>query len=1268
MHPTNNRIITLKSLKYKNFAKGCHRSASSNQKTSQTFFDSSYYQYLRQNHGLVNLEQSPNQSNLPRLQPHPVIGANTNFNTLDDVLNDDYLNHYNNQNQNHHIISSPSNNITNYHLSDYNNYASNHHYNNETIINQTLSKKYYSTITNPTNATNNLNQDISNIQNNKNGNNNESLERNHINQPLESDLNIWEDDTEESLNPSTYLKTHLDQINQCYETKQYSRINALYQSLRRNNIVVPLEIYEKILDSFDKRSFDINNKNLDEKMFSLLNCYHDLINSKLKPTTKIYNCILSQIFKNSIVAFESNNQNGLDFFKIGSELFHTVLKNNALSKDVVNYYLLALNLFSGSPFKYFNKQNQSTVLIPNLEFFKSTIIDSSAIYEKDSFYFISLINLAKLKNDLNLLKKLYQEFLLLLPLESSQSVRDHQFEIYSIFISSFLETGEVTLSNKIFENLINEIKLKDGMTENIQLILSNYLISLSKLDAQKAYSLWLSFKKLRWVPEFSYDFYLQLMSNSFHDWELTKKIYAYIFPMQRIFSNKSKSMNSLRTSHLSNYLLYPIHTEMILNSLLNYALQLNDQEVVFKLLEESVIKSFNFDINLYPFIFKFLVSAKCSSVYLLRMIESHGNLLADENITKNDKDDNLLFLNAITDATKDSAILQPLIDMKCFETICKNLEFNSDKSQDQAFKYNGLITILEALWNAPKTADSYPIYLEIQAILISRIFDFDTYVSTEENNLNENTKFSKFKKDLMTGFEKMATNFKRLNLDPNSVKPFVSQAVKLSNLSEEYIEYFNHPGDWDKSYPLSLGSQIRNAPTTGIKDFEKLSNQDYCFDYDTYKELIKNKYINKSIIEKGYSFVNINDTNELKYLSNLIISKIAPKDIEQTLFLAPNNQIQTLSFEKQFFFQKFILNYLRDKSLSKILRNLNHVKLSPQFISTLRFPENFKSITIQAEFKESIDIIYEKLFEAKNFESILKFNEQCPVINLNILLKSAIRAGANEDFESLLQRFKSSLTKEQSTEIKYEYLIDNLKIDEAIQLYEQNKSNDNSTKVGDYYTFALFLKSFTSHSLDLQILPQNTLQFANQLSTFSSFTEILTFYNVNSKILGISSTNMQTREVNQHILDQMLQNLVDASHLLFDGRVSDSQLDRTEIIKKFQLKLKTFSRFKAFLKSQQYKTSDLLNLIDVWTTVEPFSIDILFNNIIETIYLKPNLSSSILTLKNGLVWNFDSLSLQIIANDFIKAYESLGETNKIDKVQQFKTFLSKQPQQVILKQ
>lgn len=1269
MHPTNNRIIALKSLKYKKFAKGCHRQASGqsnatasatqntipHRKNSTTFFETSYQQYLRQNHGLSVLEGAAHregaaQATQQTVQPHMVMGANTNYIAVDDALHDTDVYPHTAAN-----VPTPNNNSA---TAPGHNYMTSHHYSNDITINQTL--RYYSTVA-PTPSGQNTMAAAAAAAAAAN-NNSAPKEAMLTATPHDEYAQAWPEDTEENLNPETYLRTHIEQINTCYSTKQYARIHALYQSLKRNGLTVPLDTYEKIIDSFARRAFDSNNRNLDEKMFSLLNCYHDIVNSKLKPSTRIYNTVLLQIFRNSIVAFEANNQNGLDFFKIGSQLFHTVIKNNRLKSEVINHYLLALNIYSGAPFKYFsmNEQQNSTALVPNLDAFKATVINGCATFKKDSFYFISLINLAKITNNLPFLKELYQEFLLLLPLDTSITLKSDQFEIYSMFITGFLETGELKLSSKIFENVINEIKLKNGMSDNIQLVLSNYLISLSKMDAQKAYSLWSNFKKLSWVPEFSYDFYLQMMANSFHDWTLTKKIYEYIFPMDRVFHNKARLTTTTSEINLSSYLLYPIHTEVILNSLMNYAIQLNDQEVVFKLLEESQIKEFAFDINLYPYIFNFMSETNCSSAYMQRVIEKHGDMIVADNVEKHNYVNMLMFLTAITDASRNSEVLESIVNMKFFSTICKNVEFTPENINNQAPLYNGLRVLLDEMWRLPKRVETYPLFLEIQASLIIRLFDFDTYVPTEENKFTSNSEFDAFKTGLLERFETMATNFNRLSLDPNSVSHTVSQAVRLTAVPEEVIDYFSNPGDWDKSYPLSLGSQIRNAPATGIQEFENLSRDGYCFDYDTYKELIRHRHINEEIIAKSFGFVSQGDTDGMKYLANLLVGHIPAGKIEKFFFSSKKKQLIS-SFDSSYNFQKSILPYLKDSSLTKIIKNLKSSTIISQLLPMLKFPDNFKSITVQAEFKQSIDLLYEKLFEGREYESIVEFNELCPVLNLNILLKSCIRAGDEQLYLSLLSKFRSSLTPETLLEVQCEYLLDHLKFQEVIKECKKADGSIESSKSGDYYSFAVFLKSFFNNSVDIGRIPENTLQFANNLSSFNNFAEAMAYYNQNAHLLGHPLTKIESQKIDSIIIEQMINNLVDASHLILNNHNTEGlTFDQVDVVNKFQQKLKTFFHFKAFLKSQSFSLSGIQKLIDVWQNVEPYSIDAFFNNLIETIYLKPDTLSNTLMLTNDLTWNFNRGTLRQVLASITKVYETQGDLTKIDKAQQFNTFITQQ--------
>ncbi|CCK72100.1 ribonuclease P KNAG_0J00170 [Huiozyma naganishii CBS 8797] len=1186
-----------------------HQGTHTGNGSTTPFFDSSYHQHLRQNHGLVQLEATANaaQNGNTSLSPHLVTGANTGYNVMDDMLYHGTVTPATQaaaavavdniqpmsaaycsltaQQQFMWQRNGPSGTQISHNAVQGMDIAQ--HATNILRNNQAQSTRFYSTTTTTTNKP-------------------------RTEKDLIDNTSPWEQDTETGLNKDTYLQTHLRQIDECYKTGDYNMINSLYQSLRRNDIVPPLQTYEIIFHSFNKRPFDDNNLNLNEKMFQLLNCYQDLLKNKLKPTTTIYNILLFQIFKNSIVAYEAKNNNGIDFFKIGKELINTVVKKNKLENTTINYYLLAMNLYATT-------STTAQVPIPDLTSLKQKAIDLSPSYEKDSFYFISLVNLAKIKNDLAFTKTLYNEFLTSLPQEINTSLRDHQFEIYAVFVSSFIETGEVDLAVKIFDKVINEVRTKDGYSRNISLLVTHFLVSLSKVDCQKAYKLCEKFRDLPWVPTFTYEFYLLLMANSFHDWELTKKIYNYIYPMTRTFHNEQSRLS--RNANLSTYLLYPQHTSNIVNMLMDYALQLRDSDVIMKLVEESIIKQFSFDSQLYPFIIQYFKQIEAPGGYLLRFIESHGKLQP-----------NLNFLNSVVQFYQDSKVLLPIMEMDFFTKLCQSLEFNDETVAN----LGGLIQYMGFVRRSFHAIEKYPTLMKLQASLITKIFDFDILDPAMAEELNNGTtsamvqQFAQFKKETVDHFTKLVTEYQQSNMDPNEIDPVVPQAAKLVGMETEKVDFFAHPGDWDKSYPLSLGDMIQHSSRAAIKEFENLSRQGYCFDYDTYKQLIRKKYINDSIIGKALRFHN--DMDEMKSLRNLIIDKLSDTQLYKLI----------MEFDHRIFKESY-LPYLNENSLIKMWNCTE----APEFLDLINFPENFKTISSQAENKNLVAKIYETFFQNKRFDAILNFNEICPVLDVEVLLKSCIRAGENAKFESLFSKFQLSLGGPvKVAEIQCEYLINRGRFEQALQQINDIDPAQRSEKLLDYRSFLAFLESFQKESSFFQNLPTSTLQFANHLSSFNSFSDMVTYYNYIMESRSTFQTN-DSMQAKEEVASQILNNLLDSVSLLPKGQHTGEV---------YRGKLKAFYRFKTFLKLTDFKTDDVMKLIKIWTAVAPETTEAFFNNIVESLYLSPH--TNVISLTYDLRWIFTSHELGKVLEEISHYFTLNKDTTKLKQMQELKEALA----------
>ncbi|QLG72231.1 hypothetical protein HG535_0C05850 [Zygotorulaspora mrakii] len=1215
--------MAFKSFKYKFYSKGYHCSAA--QKNSTSFFDSSY-QYFRQNQGLVSLDTAIPQSNVQHLNPYPVLSANVNYNNLDDVLNTQdgavattheeqheeesvALERNRSSSINHSRQQKPVSAIGRNSMGDSNGSRGLlPPIQRDALIDHNLSKKFYSTTATGKSGTsapvyvavgatgisgstviNNHNQTNFDVDLQKKAPSQDIVPGTATASGATPTVETlpWEEDTESSLNPSTFLTTHINEINEAYRTRDYNKINPLYQALKRNGIVPPLEVYSKVLESLAKR--DLDKDDLDYKMSELLTCYQDMIINKLKPSDEIYNIVLGYLFKGSILAYKIRNSNGSDFYKIASELYLTIdtqNKQHQFSKEVLDHALLAMNLYPG----HLSLQTAQEV------------VNSSPFFKKDCFYYVAFISYAKLTNDNVLIKKLYEEFRA--ALTADQSLKSKEFEVYTMTLSGLVETGDLDLAIKLLDTLTIELKEKNGSGEILSLMLSNFLISVSKIDCHRAYELWSKFHKMRWIPEFSYEFYLVLLANSFEDWKLSKKIYDCIFPMRAQFKDARRE--------LSDYLLRPIGVESVMTSLLDYALQSKDNEMIMKILEESVIKNLKFDVGVYQFIFAYLKEIKCPDDYLLRFIATHGSLFNQD--TKSI--DSYEFLNGIIDHFPSQVILKKITEMKFFSELCRNFNMGASK----AINYGGLIGCMRSLWASPQTIDKYSYNLEIHAILIMRLLDFDTYYNIMDNEI-----LIDFKEKVLDRFSKLAINYRRLNFDPNKVPGAVSQAIKMIDLPDDVAGFYSHPGDWDKTYPLALGSAIRNSGSTGIKEFKRLKKENYSFDYDTYKELVKKGVINSETISASLDLCA--DEEELKYLTNTMCVKCTGKNLEKTLLEHPSFQIR-------------ILPSLTDESLLRLAKNcsLDH------WINQAQFPKKFKSIAAQAEFKSSIGYVYDQLSKNKEYSRILLFNKVCPVLNIEILLKSCIRTGNYELYRQMFEKYRDHLGPS-ALDIQSEYLINRGRIDEAVNLIK-SASVRTPCKTLDIYTFGLFLQSFYKEVTSYEA-PEDTLQLANLLSAQSSFMGMLSLYDTITKSDTFLIESDITFAVKSEILEQMLNNLYDATELV--------DVNSEEVSDKFNSKIQNYFRFRAFLKLPQLQLGDLKQLLGIWAKVNPFAIDTLFNNMVETIYLNPN--GRLLYLEHDLSVSFKPHDIHELCADIENFYKMEEDAENTSKVQKFKSLL-----------
>lgn len=1182
---------------------------------------------MKQNQGLVNLDTAIPQHNILTAVPHPVVVANVNYNNVERALQsrDAELSRLESEELNlfyekdGEIFYSGEHDVN---YSKKSSYGANHnkkkrsnsftYLSNEksALINEKLSTRYYST-------------KVQNSQNNANNNlratpitpptsppveKHHSLEKSGAKEQtdkgavpealldrlkdvrLDDSIPAWETDLEPCLNKEAFLETQSKLIEDCMKNKNYNQVNAIYKSLIRNEIVPPLSLFEQVLTSICRRDLDQNN--IDNQMFELLNCYQDIIQNKLKPSAEIYHLVVGSLLSGSIRAFELHNTNGLDFFKIAIDLFFAsnLNKNKSFDHEFLDNLLLAINLYPGH-IKYGYIKN---------------FIDSNVKYSKNEIYYISLISYAKMLNEHEAVKDLYQDFRSEL-LKNMQLV-EHQYEVYSVVVSAFAETGSLSLATKLLDKLLVDLQAKDGHNKNVSLVISNFLISVGKINSEKAYKLLMEFSKLKWVPEFSYEFYLVMIANCLNtNWPLVKRIYNYIFPMKTSF-NTTKNDNKIK-----NYLLYPSGLESMPSTILTYALRQKDDELIMKLVEESNVKKTTFQRGLYPYIFSYFQSIGCPEPYLLRFVNIHGSALSTDS-----KPLVFEFLNALVENYQSQPILKKVSEMPFFKSACEAFTLENAS----AVNYAGFIVCFQTLWKTPQLIQDYSYNLELHGIAVSRLYDLDTYYLDIQNEM-----LLDFKKQMAERFQKLCVNYKRIHLDANKISPVAIQAMKMVDLSEDTVAYFQHPGDWDKSYPLSLGPVLRNSKRTGFKQYERLSEDGYKFDYDTFSELIHQKYITSDVITKTINLCP--DKETLKYISNCIVVK------------CPKNLLEEEVIQHQLFSK--ILENLTDKSLSKLALNCENIR---NFINAVGFPDRFKSITSQAEYKGATAVIFAALFRAKDYKSVIMFNEICPCLDISLILKSFIRLGDYDNYLSQEARFKDSMSPAALGVIRSEYLINQKKFEDAMLLLKSFPDViDHQTY--DKYSFALFLSSFSGTPVDVDFQIENTLQLANVLSAQHSFHNMIHCYESMTKGKEFSQDLKLNFGIKMEITQQILNNIEDSMQFL--------DLNDTSIIENYYSKLENYMRFRGYLKTITFTEDQMLQLLNIWQKINPILVDNLFNNIVESVCL--NNAVKVINFNDNGSFNVSKTSLMVLLDSISAIYKSEGLSDHHSKVESFKDII-----------
>lgn len=230
-------------------------------------------------------------------------------------------------------------------------------------------------------------------------------------------------------------------------------------------------------------------------------------------------------------------------------------------------------------------------------------------------------------------------------------------------------------------------------------------------------------------------------------------------------------------------------------------------------------------------------------------------------------------------------------------------------------------------------------------------------------------------------------------------------------------------------------------------------------------------------------------------------------------------------------------------------------------------------------------------------------------------------------------------------DLQVEYLINNGQIDSAIEVVRSSNLRT-PHKTMDLFSFANFLKSFEC-DVAMHNAPENTLQLANILSTQNSFAGILSVFDMVRSSGKLQSSEINLPSVKNELLSQMFNNLDDA--VSFFGNIDGS------IQEVFRTKLQSLLRFKAYLKLPILSNRQIHQLVSIWSAIDPFAIDALFNNIVESFYLDDKVR--ILYLNEGITYPFNMNELNSIIDQIAFSFADRNDQENVQKARTFKIFL-----------
>lgn len=1027
-----------------------------------------------------------------------------------------------------------------------------------------------------------------------------------------NDSNKYILEAEDSPFEEDFLNTQLKNIKSIYlNSKSPDDLNIiypLYQSIKRNDIQLPdVELYNMVLRSIVERSLDnveVSVESVESRLTTLMTVYQDLLNANLRPNKDTFNIILESLFKGSSQVL--NLASKLDtppnmctealskceqYSSLGIELFMSIKNINELDLGSILPSLLTIlnNYPSLLKVDLLKKLHSLLSLNINKEEYYSGLI-------RLSFYLRQHDIIELDKETYDFVASIYENYKKACSLFAE--LDNSEFIVYKYLIQAMIQNGNFPLATKFLDDIIMDYKsslissTKPSKSEISELI-SSYieaLITHSPVSnsLESAYDLLLKFNNISYIPEMSVSLYNTMINNFIKEYYLLEKKVA----------EKGVDINAIRTKQISYYnIIWELYNHVSIrkdfqgnsffishsspksfcrDSILSYSIDLGDNEKVFQLIKEILMKNHIIkDPNTLGKLSYYLYYGTISNGLNTQYFELLWNVIEEQSKFYNSSSKNLSnfvadylkYLIISNDEYNINLLTNSLMIKECFETF--------DLQQDNLY----------VAFSVTKSLIDYVSNYDIKSKeILQKILYYESLIineleNTENHYIDLGEDWNQFKSSLKSSFIHLLKT-------SQEYKDF-SYSIEMKNACELLDVDINHDDSKDinnSHYNINISHLLNTNYKLGVEKFLKMFREGYTFNKRTWQIIINSNFIIDATTNKInldiYDFVKrlIKLDFEFKAKEELLVSLIQMK-IDKA-----NIQVSKYLFDLGLKFESnsIYLNMIEALEISDniYLREIYYNNFEKLYQSNKSFHWITPYLMLMEEDQKNDKIISISETIGRNFDLL----DPLEIDALAIILQSFINQGKHKDFDNLFKFYFNSSDKLNAVLKKSDKLSAllmkyyNLRGNFDLVLTKFKSFSGRSTEATHEFQFAKYMKCLllkTTYPLDISTLSE--ISFAligNDLNTMNKL------YLENSVVINSQRENL---------VEMTLSNLTRV------GSTTNFSNMNQILLNKFQ----NFIRFLMLIKCKSISTDNLVSIIDFLATINAKEIlGVLLNKLI----------------------------------------------------------------------